>query len=425
MKKNLFSLIEEIRDKDFIIATYYTELNTNINIIEKASSFAVGQTVGTWLPVPGITSKMREKYMGRVINIFDIPPTELSTQNYKERKSYLIQLAFPTENFGSQFPMLLTTILGNDASTSAQMKLVDLQIPESFAQGFHGPNFGIDGVRQLTGVKDRPLILNMIKPCTGITPEAGAKIFYETAIGGVDLIKDDELLGNPSFNQVNERVKAYRKAAERAYEETGKKTLYAVNITDSADKILKNAKEAVDLGADAVMVNFTTVGYSILHSIAKTINVPIIGHSAGAGMFYEGVTSGMSSYLAVGKFPRLAGADIVIINTPYGNYPMEYQKYITTFYQLTLPLYKLKQVFPAVGGGVHPGLVEQYINDLGMDIIFAVGGAIQGHPDGATAGVRAMQQAIEAVINGISLEEAAKENNELKTALNFWIYKKE
>jgi len=140
-------------------------------------------------------------------------------------------------------------------------------------------------------------------------------------------------------------------------------------------------------------------------------------------MFYEGVTSGMSSYLAVGKFPRLAGADIVIINTPYGNYPIEYQKYITTFHQLTLPLYKLKQVFPAVGGGVHPGLVEQYINDLGVDIIFAVGGAIQGHPDGATAGVRAMQQAIEAVVNGISLEEAAKENNELKTALNFWIYK--
>lgn len=35
----------------------------------------------------------------------------------------------------------------------------------------------------------------MIKPCTGYTPEVGAKLFFEAAAGGVDIIKDDELIG--------------------------------------------------------------------------------------------------------------------------------------------------------------------------------------------------------------------------------------
>ena len=69
--------------------------------------------------------------------------------------------------------------------------------------------FLIEGLRKLTGVESDPLVLNMIKPCTGITPEAGARIFYDTALGGLDFIKDDELLGNPSFCPVAERVKAY------------------------------------------------------------------------------------------------------------------------------------------------------------------------------------------------------------------------
>lgn len=422
-QKKVFSLIEQIKDEDFVIATYYIELDANENIIDKASSFAIGQTLGTWLPVPGIDNNMREKHMGRVINIFDVPPNDLTTETEEKVNKYLIQLAFPTVNFGSQFPMLLTTLLGNDASTSAHVKLIDLQLPEKFVKGFNGPNFGMDGVRKLIGVKERPLILNMIKPCTGITPEVGAKIFYETAIGGVDLIKDDELLGNPHFSQVSKRVKLYKKAAQKAYEETGKRTLYVVNITDSVDNILDNAKRAVEAGVDAVMVNFAAVGYSVLHSIAKRINVPIIGHYASAGMFYEGTHSGMSSPLAIGKLPRLAGADIVIINTPYGNYNLKYQKYMNTVHQLTLPLYDVKPVFPAVGGGVHPGMVEQYISDLGSDIILAAGGAIQGHPKGAASGVRAMRQAVDAVMSGISLEDA-KNSEDLRIALELWGYKK-
>lgn len=420
INKELFSLMEKIKDEDYVIATYYIELKKSESIIKKAAAFAIGQTLGTWVAVPGIDDAMREKHMGKVINIYDIPPADLENSQESESKKYLIQLAFPIVNFGNQFPMMMTTLTGNDASTSIQTKLVDLQLPRKFVAGFNGPKYGIEGVRKLTKVHDRPLLLNMIKPCTGITPEAGAKIFYETALGGVDLIKDDELLGNPAFSNVCSRVKAYKKAADKAYEETGHKTLYVVNITDRIGNIVNNAKNAVDLGADAVMINYAVVGYDVMNHVSEAVDVPILGHYAGAGVFYESDHTGISSHLIVGKFPRMSGADMVIINTPYGSYPLKYQKYVSTVQQLTLPLYDLKPAFPAVGGGVHPGMVKQYISDLGNDIILASGGAIQGHPKGAAAGAKAMRQAIDAVVEGIPLEEAASKNKELKIALDLW-----
>lgn len=420
LDKQLFSFYEQVKDDDYVIASYFIELDPRENVMEKVSSFAVGQTLGTWLPVPGINEAMREKHMGKVINVYSVPPYDLVREDETGKRAYIIQLAFPTINFGAQFPMLLTTLLGNDASTSAQVKLIDLQLPERYVSEFNGPNFGMKGIREITGVYDRPLILNMIKPCTGITPDIGAKIFYETALGGVDLIKDDELLANPSFNNVASRIKKYKEAANQAYEKTGTRTKYVANITDSVDKIFSHAEHAQDLGVDAIMVNFAAVGYSTLHSLAKKVKVPILGHYASAGMLYEGLSSGLSSQLAVGRFPRLAGADMVVINTPYGNYPLSHQKYFETVKELSLPYYSKKSVMPAVGGGVHPGMVPKYVNELGIDIIMAVGGAIQGHPDGASAGGKAMRQGIELVIKEGSYNNIPDHMNELKKAVENW-----
>ena len=79
-------------------------------------------------------------------------------------------------------------------------------MPKPFLNAFSGPSFVIEGLQNLTGVYDRPLLLNMIKPCTGFMAEVGQKIFYETALGGVDFIKDDELLGDPTFCPLVQRV---------------------------------------------------------------------------------------------------------------------------------------------------------------------------------------------------------------------------
>lgn len=420
----LYALPEMLHKKNYVVASYYMKLPKKVDILKKAGALAVGQTIGTWIPVPGITDEIREKYMGKVVNVFDVAPAELVGQVEEEERQYIVRIAYPAVNFGNDFPLLITALLGNDASTSAQAKLLDIEFPEEFIKKFKGPKFGMHGIREFAGKKERPLLLNMIKPCIGLTPKEGARIFYETALGGVDLIKDDELLGNPDYSSPAERVLEFRKAAEAAYEKTGERVRYFVNVTGGASEILENIRRVEEAGADGIMINFSAVGYSVLKYASEHTCLPILGHAAGTGMVYEGIHNGMSSPLAAGKLARLSGADIVMVNTPYGGYPLLHQKYIQTVAQLTLPYYDIKASIPAIGGGVHPGMVEKYIREVGSDVILAAGGAVQGHPGGAAAGARAMRQAIDIVMGGQDFEEAAKGKEELEMALTLWKYQK-
>jgi 2,3-diketo-5-methylthiopentyl-1-phosphate enolase len=420
--EGLHVLTSQAHEERDLLATYSITVSADTDICSLAERFAVGQTLGTWVEVPGVTADMRKAHQGRVVSIVSSPAVDLVHQ-LTDRLTYLIQIALPTVNFGADLAQLITTCLGNDASTSIQSKLVDLQMPGSFAASFGGPRFGIEGLRKLTGIKSRPLVLNMIKPCTGITPEQGARIFYATALGGVDLIKDDELLGDTEFSPLVDRIRAYEEAASRVEGETGHRALYIPNITAQGTRLLDNARRAVDAGARAVMVAYGSVGYGMLAEVASIAGVPVLGHYAGSGMFYEGPSSGMTAALTAGFFPRLAGADLALINTPYGGYPMLRSSYLDTARRLSLPTPRLKPTMPVVGGGVHAGVAELYLNELGQDIVLAPGGGIQGHPDGATAGARSVFQAIEAWQMNIPADEYSNDHPELATALEKFGYR--
>ena len=75
---------------------------------------------------------------------------------------------------------------------------------------------------------------------------------------------------------------------------------------------------------------------------------------------------------------------------------------------------------PVPGGGLHAGMVPRLTADLGIDYALGAGGAIHGHPHGAAAGARAIRQAMDAVVAGTSLDEAARDHPELATALETW-----
>lgn len=409
----------------YVIATFYMVTDAGDSIRKRAEGIAVGQTIGTWTEVPGVTNEMLSRHLGRVVAIYEAPPIELTTQVAQAPRAHIVQIAFPELNVGAQLPMLWTILLGNDVSTSARLKLLDLQLPPSLARSLAGPRFGIRGIRALVGVYDRPLILNVIKPNLGFSAETGASMFAESARGGSDIIKDDELLGNLSFLTVSQRVKAYQEAGLRVYEETGHRALYCVNITDRPDRVLESAQRATELGADMVMVNAVSTGLGMLQALADMpgFNLPILAHYAGASSLTESPTSGIASPLLLGKLMRLCGADASSFNSPYSAYPLLHDKYVQTAEWLRSPLYDIQPSFPVPGGGIHPATAEVVINDLGYDVLLAVGGAIQGHPQGATAGARAMRQAIDAVVAGVPLVEYASEHAELRAALDRWGHK--
>ncbi|MGE5603891.1 MAG: hypothetical protein ACM30E_12640 [Nitrososphaerales archaeon] len=109
MYDQAFAYAEELHNKGFLIATYYLEAPAGTDLIARSASFAMGQTVGTWTPVPGITREMLDRHLARIVAVYDVPPVELTTQLPEGQRTAIVQIAFPEENFGSQFPMLFTT----------------------------------------------------------------------------------------------------------------------------------------------------------------------------------------------------------------------------------------------------------------------------------------------------------------------------
>ena len=416
----VFTIYEGINREDYIVASYYMEAESR-NLLLRSGAIAVEQSTGTWTAVPEETHGVKEQSIARVIGVHEIPDYEDRIPPEVKTRKFIFQLAFPTININGQIPELLTTVFGN-ISMIGRLKLLDLQFPKSFVRNFPGPRFGIEGIRKLLNVYDRPLLTGMYKPCVGASPKTLGRMFFEMALGGVDVVKDDELLADPQFCTVEARLDESLKAKERAQKETGREVLYTVNITDSPNRMYKKALKVVEMGGNALMVNTFTVGYAALSDLASdpAITLPILTHPAFAGSYYEAPLNGVASNLILGKLPRLAGSDMIIYPSPYGKVPLVCERAVRVSHELTSPFYHLKRTFPGPAAGMHPGLVPQMMGDYGVDVLFGAGGSIHGHPQGTIAGCRAFHQAFETTLAGISLKDGAKKHKELKAALERW-----
>lgn len=417
----LFDLPDNIDREKYLIGTYYVAGKRNVESLKYAAALAVEQSTGTWLAVPAETPELREKHIARVVGVYEVPNYSWEIPEDVKERQFVTRIAFPVANFTVQFAMLFTTVLGNIAS-GGKVKLLDLEFPECWLKELKGPKFGVPGMRELLGVPERPLVNNMIKPCAGLSPEVTAELAYEVAVGGTDIVKDDELIADAGYSPLEKRVEKVMEALKRANDEKGEKTLYAVNITDRVDKIKENAMRCLDAGANCLMVNFLTIGLDGVRMLTEDpdINVPILSHPDFTGAVYASPDTGMSVELIKAKLPRLAGLDMGIVLSPYGKFPLTPDKFKQCCQAFLSPLKNIKPAWPMPGGGTHPGHTEKLVEDLGKDIIIAAGGAMHGHPMGATAGAKAFRQSVEIVMKGGHLAEAAGTYPELDAALEKW-----
>ena len=248
----------------------------------------------------------------------------------------------------------------------------------------------------------------MIKPCTGFPPEVGAGFAVESARGGVDLIKDDELLADPSFSRVVERTRAYVAAIDAVAPETGRRTRYVAHVTSRPSRLLAIARAAVDNGAAGVMVTPLTLGLDALAELADAVDVPILAHVAGVETFTGAIEGGIG-HGALATLLRLAGADAVLTSSPHAPRPLPDDAYRATLDALRAPLAgdQVTSAMPMIGGGIAAEHVGALVDAAGIDVIVAAGGSIQGHPDGPAAGGRAMQAAIRAAADRTAQAESA------------------
>ncbi len=405
---------ESIDEEKFVIATYYLE--TPMELEKAAEALAAEQSTGTWVRVAFESDELIAKYSARVLEV-----EKLGESNGINRGR--LKLAFPHGNFGACLPMLLTTTAGNlfEMGEFRNIKLLDLEFPESYLKSFKGPKFGIRGCMKALGIRDRPMIGTIIKPCVGLPPKKFAEACYLAAKGGVDFIKDDELIANPAYSPIEERVSATMEMLDRADEEKGEKTMYAVNITDEVDRMMDNADAALENGANCLMVNFITAGFSALRMVCEdpSVNVPVHCHRDMFAAFTRSEVHGIST-VVVSKLARLAGGDQVHVGAILGKLYESVEQVVENAEVLKAKMGSLRRALPVSSGGQHPGKIPANIRYLGKEVLILAGGGIHAHPAGPEAGARAMRQATEAVLAGVPLEEYAKEHEELRQAIEKW-----
>ncbi|MFY0543990.1 2,3-diketo-5-methylthiopentyl-1-phosphate enolase [Brevibacillus sp. H7] len=395
-----------------ILVTYLTQAK---DLQKKAEAIAVGMTVGSWTDLPAAKQAELRPYLGEAAGV---QPLE-TLENGVTRGT--VTVSYPIRNFTADIPSLLTGIFGK-LSMDGKIKLVDIQFPEAFLAAFPGPKFGIDGLRDRLGAYRRPLLMSIFKSCLGLPFEDLKTQFRAQALGGVDLVKDDEIFFADDRAPFLERIKAFGKIAAEAEQETGKPVLYAANLTGPTHELLDRAKRAAEAGAHCLLFNVLAYGFDVLHRLAADpdVHVPIMAHPALAGALYPSPDYGIATPLLLGKLMRIAGADLVLFPSPYGNVALDKGEALQLAAHLTEPQESLRRSFPVPSAGIHPGLVPQLYADFGIDQVVNAGGGIHGHPGGATAGAKAFAAAIDAVVAGRTLEQAAAESEALAVALKKW-----
>ncbi|MFT4412367.1 2,3-diketo-5-methylthiopentyl-1-phosphate enolase [Fredinandcohnia humi] len=407
-----------------VIATYLVH-DASGNLQKKAEGIALGLTVGSWTDLPKLDQEQLLKHKGRVVAVEQFKDDPKVNQYLgKSVTKGLIQIAYPSANFSSDIPAILTTVFGK-LSLDGEVKLLDLEFSNDLKAVFPGPKFGLQGIREKVSVFDRPLVMSIFKGVIGRNITYLKEQLREQALGGVDIIKDDEILFENDQTPFEARIIEGKKVLDEVFNETGLRSLYAVNLTGRTFELKEKARKAVQLGADLLLFNVFAYGLDVLQSLAEDpeIAIPFMAHPAVSGAITPSEFYGISNQLLLGKLLRYAGSDLVLFPSPYGSVALDRKETLSIAYELTKDDVSFKTSFPVPSAGIHPGLVPVLMRDFGSNSVINAGGGVHGHPDGAIGGGKAFRAAVDAVLSGRKLTEYAQHNSELQKAIEIWGYK--
>jgi ribulose-bisphosphate carboxylase large chain len=402
-------------------------IETPYSLEHAAEVIAGEQSTGTFTAVPGETDKVKQKHGARVEKIVELetssqpslPGSKTPPQHDGLYRRGLVTVSFPLHNFGPSIPNLMSAIAGNlyELQQLSGLRLVDLELPDEFVARYPGPKFGIEGTRRLTEVYDRPLLGTIVKPSIGLAMEHLQQMITDVSVAGLDFIKDDELNANPPYAPLELKVKSVMEAVERAADATGKKIMYAFNITGDIEEMKRNHDLVVKAGGNCVMVSIMSVGLAGLAHLNQYSEVPIHGHRNQWGMLTRCPLLGFE-FSAYQKLCRLAGADHLHVNGLNSKFYESNESVVRSIKACTAPLFEGYATMPVVSSAQWAGTAPAtYAATQTVDVMHLAGGGILAHPDGPAAGFESMKLGWEAAVKGIPLEEYAIEHPSLKRAI--------
>lgn len=378
---NLFSTLEDIDKDRYFIATYKAKSVTTLAVL--AWDIAVGQSVGN----PTIRNKweddeLYENHSCLILNNKDI--LEHTNEGF-------VDIAFPVANIDWEndgVNHLICQLMGGhtDINIVERCRLVGLQLPEHIKSKFRGPKFGLEGLRKLTGNYNKPLLGGILKPKVIQKASVLEDMVRELIDGGVDFIKEDEIMSSVPHLPLEQRVDIVANLLSKV----NYKLVFCHTINADPYDILRRCVKVMELGGNGVHINILG-GLGVYNSVRR-LDLPIYIHFQSSGQkLLTDVRSPYSiSWPVICQLATWMGVDTIQTGM-IGGYSNDDPNEI---YQC-INILRAGNTVPALSCGFHPGMVNWVTEQVGVDYLANSGGAIHGHPGGTLAGARAMRQAID------------------------------
>lgn len=391
-------------------------------------------STGTFVEIPGETPELVARFGARVVSVEPMDPApeqgfqgaDGSGAGAGAVQRGRVTLEWPAHNFDTSIPNVLAAVCGNltEVREVAGLRLEDLSLPPTYLARYGGPRFGVAGTRRLACVGEaRPLWGTIVKPSIGLDAHQTAVLVDELASAGLDFVKDDELTANPVHNRLVERVPRVMDVVERHVARSGRRLMYAFNITGEIDEMIERHDLVVAAGGSCVMVSLNHVGLPALAHLRRHSKLPIHGHRNGWGMLSRAASLGVA-FQAWHKLWRLAGADHLHVSGLRNKFWEPDASVQRSARACLAPMYPwlgaegAACAMPVVSSGQWAGQIPDTVRAVGSgDFIFACGGGIMAHPDGIAAGVASLHEAWEASCAGIDLTEHARTHRALARAI--------
>lgn len=418
--------------QEHVLASYLIE--SRYPLEHAAEVLAGEQSSGTFIAVPGESAELQRRHRAKVVAVEPLTSKdgpslpgavgpkvdEWSMNGLSSRIDVgIVKIAFPLVNFGPSLPNLLAAVSGNlyELRELAGVRLLDVELPRAFAERYPGPTFGAAGTRRLMSVPRGTMIGTIIKPSVGLTPDELRPIVRELVEAEIDFIKDDELIADPPYSPLAERVRVAMDEVERGAQRTGKKTMYAFNITDDIENLERNYEIVARAGGTCVMACINFIGFTGVSYLRRFCEMPIHGHRAMIGALMRHPSLGID-FRAYQKLARLAGVDHLHTSGMDNKFYETNEEVRASIEAVREPLFGGYETLPVLSSGQWAGSAHPtYAVVKTTDLLMLAGGGVHAHPGGRAAGVKSLRQAWDAATAGIPLNEHARTHAELAQAV--------
>jgi len=352
--------------EDQILVTYQAVCEAK-NADTLATAIAWEQTVEV-VPEAVHHQRVLDEFVGRVVAVEHHDGVAV------------IQISYNPDLVCGRVSALFNLIYGN-VSMYPGVRVIDMEIPAELADRIGGPEFGVNGIADLTHTNNQPLLATALKP-RGAPHQALADIAAQFAAAGGHIIKDDQNLIEKNITQFRDRVGRCQQAIVNANRSSGNHCLYFPHISGSHTEMVEQLDVCQSLGIKAVLTCPLVAGLDTVKSLCRQYGVAHMGHPAMSGAFTHARNQGIDAAVLLGSLYRLGGVDISIFPGSGGRLSLSVVETQKIQQRLQQSLGKLKPVLTCPAGGKSLQSLPALINQFGKPAVYLVGGALLGHPEG-------------------------------------------